>query len=155
MTDSHMMEILATAIVREEAAHKFYTDLIPMVQDAQAREMLAFIAEEERRHKAFLEDYRDGKYGDAPMRMADVTYYKVAEYLEEPDMRPDMPPQDIFLLAAHREQRSHDFYTAMAALQQEGTVRDLLLRIANEELRHKEKVEYLFGNVAFGQTSGG
>ena len=155
MTDPRMNDILATAIAREEAAYAFYTELGRTVADAQARETLAFIAEEERRHKAFLVDYRDGKYGDRPMRMADVTYYKIAEYQQEPEIKPDMPPQDVFLVAAHREQRSYAFYTEMASLHPAGPTRDLLLRIANEELRHKEKMEYLFSNVAFGQTSGG
>ena len=32
---------------------------------------------------------------------------------------------------------------------------DMLLRMANEEKRHKEKVEYLYTNTAFPQTDGG
>jgi rubrerythrin len=31
----------------------------------------------------------------------------------------------------------------------------LLEKMAQEELRHKEKVEYLYANTAFPQTSGG
>lgn len=155
MTDSRMDEILAAAIRREEAAHAFYTDLSGNIEDPAAREMIEFIAAEELKHKTFLVDYRDGRYGDRPLRMADVVYYRIAEYQQEPEARPDMLPQEVFLLAAHREQRSHDFYAEMAGLHEAGETRDLLLRMANEELRHKEKMEYLYGNVAFPQTSGG
>jgi hypothetical protein len=31
----------------------------------------------------------------------------------------------------------------------------MLLHMAAEELRHKEKMEYLFANTAFTQTAGG
>jgi rubrerythrin len=34
-------------------------------------------------------------------------------------------------------------------------VKELLLRMANEEMRHKEKMEYLYTNTAFAQTEGG
>jgi rubrerythrin len=37
----------------------------------------------------------------------------------------------------------------------EGNVRDMLLRMADQELKHKEKVEYLYANTAFPQTAGG
>ena len=37
----------------------------------------------------------------------------------------------------------------------EGDIRNMLLQMANEELKHKEKVEYLYANTAFVQTAGG
>ena len=51
--------------------------------------------------------------------------------------------------------RSHEFYTELAGLHGDGEVKDLLLKMANEELKHKEKMEYLYANTAFPQTDGG
>ena len=34
-------------------------------------------------------------------------------------------------------------------------IKDMLLKMANEELKHKEKMEYLYSNTAFPQTAGG
>jgi len=34
-------------------------------------------------------------------------------------------------------------------------VKDLLNKMASEELKHKEKMEYLYTNTAFPQTAGG
>ncbi len=31
----------------------------------------------------------------------------------------------------------------------------MLLKMADQEMKHKEKVEYLYSNTAFPQTSGG
>ena len=90
------------------------------------------------------------------MRLTDVIYYKIAEYLEEPEPGEGMQRESVFLIASHRELRSYQFYSQLAELYDPGeTVREVLLRIANEELKHKEKMEYLYANAAFPQTDGG
>jgi rubrerythrin len=66
-----------------------------------------------------------------------------------------MSSADVFLVAAHRERRSHKFYTELANLHPAGEAKTMLLKMANEELKHKEKMEYLYSNAAFPQTSGG
>ena len=47
---------------------------------------MEFIAKEEQKHKAFLVNYRKGDYGPDALRMTDVVEYKIAEYLEEPEI---------------------------------------------------------------------
>jgi rubrerythrin len=113
------------------------------------------MAGEEKKHKAFLVSYRDGHFGDKGLRMTDFVDYKIAEYLEEPEISAQSKPEDIYLVASHREARSHQFYTELANLHAEGEPREMLLKMANEELKHKEKAEYLYSNTAFPQTSGG
>jgi len=66
-----------------------------------------------------------------------------------------MRREDVFLVAAHREAKSHQFYTELAGMHPKGETQDMLLKIANEELKHKEKMEYLYANTAFPQTAGG
>jgi rubrerythrin len=143
------------AIKREEAAYDFYMDIHNKVQDAGVRETVKFIAREEKQHKAFLIAYRDGKYGSQALRMVDVVEYKIAEYLEEPEISKESSPEDVYLVAAHRENRSHQFYSELANMHTDGKLKDMLTRMANEELKHKEKMEYLYANTAFPQTSGG
>jgi rubrerythrin len=66
-----------------------------------------------------------------------------------------MKIEDLFLIAAHRELRSYNFYSELAQIHSQGDTHEILLKIANEELKHKEKMEYLYANTAFPQTSGG
>ena len=63
--------------------------------------------------------------------------------------------EEVFLIAANREINAHNFYKGLADLYPKGPVKELLLRMANEEMRHKEKMEYLYANTAFPQTEGG
>jgi rubrerythrin len=148
-------DILDIAIKREEAAYDFYMDIDSKIADAGVKDTVRFIAGEEKKHKAFLVGYRDGNFGPNSLRMSDIVDYKVAEYLEEPEIAKDSSREDIYLVAAHREARSHNFYTELANMHTEGDLKTMLLKMANEELKHKEKMEYLYANTAFPQTSGG
>jgi rubrerythrin len=85
----------------------------------------------------------------------EVVYYQIAEHQKEPEVKADMSSSEVYLVASHRELRSHQFYTSLAAQHAAGEGRDMLLKMANEELKHKEKMEYLYANTAFPQTSGG
>ena len=155
MNDRKMEGIIDVAIQREEEAYDFYRRLYDMIEDATAKETLEFLAGEEKKHRDFLIQYRDGRLGADTLRLSDVVDYKIAEHLEAPDIEKDMESKDVYLVAAHRELLSYKFYTALADLHPNGEVKEMLLRIANEEMKHKEKVEYLYSNTAFPQTAGG
>lgn len=155
MKEQKLDDLIEIAIQREQEAYDFYTDLRDRIDDQAARETLEWVAAEEKKHKAFLIEYRDGNYSQETLRMSDVVYYKIAEHQQEPEIAKDMRREDVFLLASHRELKSFKFYTELAGLHADGDTRETLLRIANEELKHKEKMEYLYANTAFPQTDGG
>jgi rubrerythrin len=156
MLDEKLLEYINIAISREEEAFRFYTDLAERVTDGAAREALTWIGEEEKKHKAYLEKFRADGVGPEAMRLSDVVYYKIAEHLDEPEVEEDMSRAEIFLVASHREFRAYKFYSELAMLYDTGdAVHDMLHKIANEELKHKEKMEYLYANTAFPQTDGG
>ena len=155
MADKQLEEVITIAIQREEEAIAFYQNIFSRVQDETAKDTLAFLAGEEKKHKEFLVNYRAGKYKAAALRMTVAVDYKIAEHLEKPDPAANLKSKDAYLVAAHRELASYNFYTALAALHPDGELKQLLVKIASEELRHKEKVEYLFANTAFPQTDGG
>jgi rubrerythrin len=153
--DPKLLTLIDTAIQREEDAYSFYMGIHGKVTDPAVREAIAWIAGEEQKHKAFLVKYRKGEFGAGGLRLSDVAYYKIAEHQNEPEVKENMNSADVYLVAAHRELRSHRFYTALANQHAAGEAHDMLLKMANEELKHKEKMEYLYSNTAFPQTSGG
>ena len=153
--DKHLLALIDTAIQREEDAYAFYMAIHGRVLDTGVQETLLWIAGEEQKHRAFLIKYREGGYGPGDLRLSDVVYYKIAEHQAEPPVSMDMSSSEVYLVAAHRESRSHLFYTDLANQHPAGEVREVLLKMANEELKHKEKMEYLYTNTAFPQTSGG
>ncbi len=155
MEDKRLKDYLDIAIQREIEAFEFYSELAKKVVDLQARDALALLAGEEKKHRAFLEDYLNGRVAAGSLRMSHAVDYRIAEYMEKPSTGSEIKSSDAYLLAAHREKASHDFYKALADIHPDGPVKDMLLLMASEEMKHKEKVEYLYSNTAFPQTDGG
>ena len=155
MQEKNLGSLIDIAIEREEEACGFYMNLYARVEDTSVKDTLKFLANEEQKHKEFLVNYRSGRFGTDSLRLTDVVDYKIAEYLEEPDIKKDMESKDVYLVAAHRELLSYNFYKALADLHPDGEAKKMLLKMANEEMKHKEKVEYLYSNTAFPQTAGG
>jgi rubrerythrin len=75
--------------------------------------------------------------------------------MDQPEARKDLTTKEVYLIAAGKELNAHNFYKSLASMHPEGAVHDMLLRMAEQELKHKEKVEYLYANTAFTQTAGG
>ena len=155
MEKKKLEAIIDLAIEKEEQSHDFYIGLQSRVKDQGTRETLGFLAGEEVKHKEFLVRYRKGDLGPDTLRPSHVVDYSIAEHLEPPDTKETLDEKDAYLVAAHRELRAYNFYRALAGIHAQGTVRQMLDRMANEELKHKEKVEYLYTNAAFPQTDGG
>jgi len=155
MEQKRLGDYIDIAIQREIEAYEFYTDLHEKVEDKGAKDALNLLAGEEKKHREFLETYRNGKYGAEGLRMNHPLDYKIAEHMEKPDIQKNLESKDVYLVAAHRELNSYNFYKGLADLHPEGELKDVFTKIASEELKHKEKVEYLYTNTAFPQTDGG
>jgi rubrerythrin len=147
--------VLDMAIGKEIEAQAFYKELQGSVADAEAKQALQFMAEEEKKHEAFLVQYKTSGMGPESLKKSQVVDYKIAEHLEKPDISGKMDSKDVYLVAAHRELNSYNFYKELAEMHPKGATRDMLLKMADEEKKHKEKVEYLYSNTAFTQTAGG
>jgi rubrerythrin len=146
--------LIDLAISKEQAAFDFYMDLANTVTDKQAKDALQYIAGEEKKHKEFLINYRD-RGAEGGMTRKAMVDYKIAEHLEAPEPKPGIEQKDVYLIAAHREKNAHEFYESLAAIHEEGDAKNILLKMAEEELKHKEKMEYFYTNAAFTQTDGG
>jgi rubrerythrin len=148
-------EVIDQAIRREEESCALYEKLTGIVEDAASKDTLHFMAGEERKHKVLLQKYKQGELGTEVLPLRTVADAKVVEALGSPDLAGPVHHKDIFLFAANREKASVEFYRRLAELQPPGALQTMLQAFAGEELRHKEKVEYLYCNAAFPQTAGG
>jgi rubrerythrin len=155
MGSDTLQSVIDLAIQREEEALNFYLSLCSVVQDKTAKDTLKYLAEEEAGHKAFLVKCKEQMSCDVVLRPDFPVDYKVAEHLKQPDIKKDLNSEEVFLIAANRELNAHNFYKDLADLYPKGQVKELLSRMASEEMKHKEKMEYLYANTAFAQTSGG
>ena len=155
MKNQTLESLIELAIVNEQEAYDSYMELCKLVDDKTAKDTLKFLAEEEKQHKAYLLKYRDGSFRENSLPLNAPVDYKIAETTHKPEPRKDITTNEVFLIAANKELNACNFYKSLADIHPEGNVRDMLLRMADQELKHKEKVEYLYANTAFAQTAGG
>jgi rubrerythrin len=148
-------EIIQRAITFEELSYNFYQRLKEVVLDAMTKDSLDFLAREELQHREFLENYLQGRLQGRLLGLKESHDARIAEAFDSPEPTPGLLQKDAFLIAAEKEKKSSEFYEKLAGLHPDGELRDILLKLAQEELAHKEKVEYLYVNAAFPQTSGG
>jgi rubrerythrin len=155
MKNTDFDAIIDKAIANEEEASQFYLKLSEMVTDKMAKDTLFYMADEEKKHKKYLLRYRQESFINTAVKDIEEKNNKIAEILHIPRVKPNMESKDVYLLAAERELNSYNFYMGMASLHPDGEIKQMLLKMAAEEMKHKEKVEYLYTNTAFVQTEGG
>ncbi len=155
VTQLTLKEVLVKAINKEIESQRLYIDLSQKMSDEAARDAFQELARQEKGHQTLLEKYQRGELKKGVLSSGHAIDYKIAEHLDQPEISPDMKLQDTFLLAAKREKASHEFYLGLAQIHPPGEVKRLLKELAAQELQHKQRVEFLYTEVAFPQTSGG
>lgn len=133
-------EILDFAIDGEQSAVDLYTGLAAEAKNPTIKKAFEEYANEERGHKAKLEEVKAGKR----MMMASdkpVQDLKIADYTVEEEPGPDADYQTVLIFAMKKEKAAFKLYTDLAGRVDDAGVRDLLLGLAQEEAKHKLRFE--------------
>jgi len=138
--------IIKSAIDQGELSRDFYQRMATLVTHAETKETFEYLAKEELEHQHFLQSCFTPQ-GCSLVGQAQNTL--LAEHLKAPAFTEDLSPKEALVIAMKREESSYHFYQGLAALQPPGDVRDFIEKMAKVELGHKEKMEYLYDNVAF------
>jgi rubrerythrin len=154
-TQLTLHEVLEGAIQKEIMSRFLYVSLRQRVKNKASKDAFQDLANQEEVHQRILEDYLHGRIKEGTLNGKLVVDYKIADCLDQPEISPTMALQDVFLLAAKKEQASHDLYLGLADIHPSGQVRRLLQYLASQETEHKNRVESLYVEAAFPQTDGG
>jgi rubrerythrin len=140
MDKTSVDDILNFAILSEQSASKFYTDLAAKMDNQAMREVFEEFARQELAHKAKLEKVkREGVTVLGPSK--DVPDLKIADYLVDVEPKPDMTYLDAIIIAMKREKAAFRLYTDLAAVVPNENCRNLFLALAQEEANHKLRFE--------------
>ena len=141
---SSVEEILDFAIDQEVAANRFYLDLAGRVKSPAMRHVFEEFAQEEWGHKEKLENMKTGKFEFSPDQIADL---KISDYVVAEEPKPDMSYQDALILAMKKEKAAFKFYSQLAALVEDASLRQMFLTLAQEEAKHKLRFETEYDEV--------
>ncbi len=146
MTIEEYKKVLAMAIASEIAAHEFYKSICEKTKDISLRQIFSELAEEEQKHKIFLEGFLTGA---KPLHFAEVTDYKVAQTVERPKPSIDMKPADAIGLAMKEEEEAMEMYQGLANASTSPDQKEMFLTLARMEKAHKVKLEELYTTMAY------
>jgi rubrerythrin len=130
--------LLDFAIAREEEAVAFYTDLAQKAQGA-AKEAFGDFAREEMGHKEKLLAVKaSGHFAPIEGKITDL---KIADYVvaEEPEGVLDY--RQALVIAMKKEKAAFKLYMKLAEAAEDGSLKRLLLALAQEEAKHKLRFE--------------
>jgi len=139
-TDSEL-DILKFAIYRETEAYNLFTALAERVEDSNIRRLLEDLAAEELEHKARLE-LEIIKIGKTIQQNEPPVPFSVDDYIVTNNpAKLDMDYKDILMLGMEKEDASFRIYVDMIAKTTDEHIREILLALAQEEVRHKLRFE--------------
>jgi rubrerythrin len=144
--NQELQALIEQAITQEELSHAFYRRMAELVSHKETKETFEYLAKEELDHKAFLQQCLTP--AGCPL-VGQATDTQLAEIMQTPAITEDLSPKEALIVAMKREEGSYRFYKHLASLQPPGEAKDFLEKMAEVELGHKEKVEYLYDNAAF------
>ena len=127
-------DILDFAIDNEQHAIDFYRELAAKATKPEVRDLFEEYATEEVGHKTKLEAVKAGKkLNSLAEKVIDL---KLSEYLVDVEPTSNLDYQSALIIAMKREKAAFRLYSKLAA-RLDGELRELFLRLAQEEAKHK------------------
>ncbi|MFQ5713368.1 MAG: ferritin family protein [Candidatus Scalinduaceae bacterium] len=140
-------ELINRAAEEEGKSYKFYMDAIDLTKDAAAKVWLRELAGEEIKHKDMLLNFDTSKITKfEPGKIQDL---HITEFLVDKDVTDIRDFQDVLIVAMKKEQKSYNFYVSMAQSSDNVDMRNLCRILAQEELKHKHKIELCYDDIIF------
>jgi rubrerythrin len=143
-------DLLGFAIEKEAQAADFYMDLASRVTRPNMRLAFQELAREERTHKLKLERIREnGTLSPEPRAVPDL---RISDYITDVEPSLDMDYQQVLIVAMRREKASFRLYSDLAASTPDGQVRQALLALAQEEAKHKLRLEIEYDEYVLAES---
>jgi len=131
-------EVLNFAIIREIDANIFYLRLSGMVKDAGLIKVLKNLAAVVLDHSNKLEAVKSGKSG---LDDVDVKKLEIFDYADDIAAEAVTDYIDLLVIGMKKEETSRKLYTDLAAITEGGELKDIFLRLAQQEAKHRQRFE--------------
>lgn len=141
MTVNPIDKVLEFAIANEEQAAAFYAKLAEKARNPQMKQVFQEFVAEELSHKAKLLEIKKGS--PLPPLADAIETLGLADNLREDDidLANDMDYQEALVLAMRSEKAAYRLYSTLADAVRDHGVKELFMRLAQEEARHKLRFE--------------
>lgn len=139
-------KVITMAVENEIEAYDFYKAAGEKVKDANLKTIFKDLAEEEKKHKEFLQ----GLLTQAkPMKFDEGKDYKISESVDKPKLSISMSPADAIGLAMKNEEEAMQMYSELAKASADKEQKEMFDSLARMEQGHKVKLEGLYTDMAY------
>lgn len=132
-------EILEFAIASEQEAVEFYSNLAEQSKNTEMKAVFNQFAKEEMSHKSRLMKIKDE--GSFELKSEKIYDLKIADYLVDVQVSPNMSYQDALVVAMKKEKAAFRLYTNLTAKAPTDSLKSIFLSLAQEESKHKLRFE--------------
>ncbi len=139
-------EVLDFAIERENEACLFYARLAGTVKKPELVKALRVFVTEEVGHRIKLEAV---KAGEAAIGEEEVSNLNIADYESDVEPHPNMSYIELLIVAIKKENLSIQLYTDLAAISHTKELRNIFLKLVQEETEHKLRFEFEYDLATF------
>ncbi|MRR33953.1 ferritin [bacterium] len=139
-------KVITMAVENEIEAYDFYKAAGEKVKDANLKTIFNDLAEEEKKHKEFLQ----GLLNQAkPMKFDEGKDYKISESVDKPKLSISMSPADAIGLAMKNEEEAMQMYSELAKVSADKEQQEMFDSLARMEQGHKVRLEGLYTDMAY------
>jgi rubrerythrin len=124
---------------KENAAIHFYESARQVTKNPGSGVMFGEMADEERRHLKFLEELKEEQIETFPREK--IQDLKISQFTEDVPFSPDLDYRQILIVAMKKEEQAQRMYSDLAAMTTDAAVARLFQVLAEEEAKHKLKLE--------------
>jgi len=146
MKTEEYKKIIQMAIGNEVAAYQFYKSVCDTTKDANLKSIFGKMAEEEKKHKVFLEECLTGAKA---LQFDEVADYKVSQTVDKPQLSMSLKPADAIALAMKEEEEAMVMYQALADSSKDPEQKKMFQSLSAMEKGHKANLENIYTGMAF------
>ena len=135
-------DVIKFAIARELEAAQFYKDMANKTKYDSNIVLFLELEKMELGHAKTLENFKNEGWSNP--EIPNIPDLKISDYMETPEVNDGMTYQDAIVLAMKREKAAAKLYTDLANEFTDTDTKNLFLRLASEESKHKLQLETLY-----------
>jgi len=145
MAREEAQAVLELAIRKEQEAHQLYQQAAQTTTDRGVKALTTELAEEELNHIRVLKSLELDRLQEH--ELSRIQTLGISDFLVDKPTLEGAALQDVLIFAMKREEKAHSFMASMAQAVEDSLTRKLLEILAQEELKHKDRLETFYEQV--------
>jgi rubrerythrin len=148
--DETVGSILKKAAKKENELYLLYKNAGKCVKDAHIKTILKRFASEELEHEQAIKNFNIDGLKKQKIKIKKASQQVLLQYLTGKSLSDYSDFEDVLIYATKLEKKAFEFYSNLSKCIDNPDLKELFIWLAQEESRHKEDIEALFWEVAYG-----